>query len=302
LPATAVSICYCHNPTRFLWQTEGYLNGEVHSMPIRWMARLMFPWMRLADRQAAQRMDIFVANSKSVRERIQRFYGRDARVLHPPVEISRFQVSEVSQDYHLIVSRLINYKRIDRAVEAFNRMGRPLVIVGEGPDRARLESLAGPHVRFMGRLSDLEVQELLAGCRGLVFPGEEDFGIAPVEAQACGKPVIAWRRGGALETVRAGETGVFFDEGTPEALAEAVKQAESIAWNPQIIRRWAEDFSEDRFLKAMDGILAEARAEHQARLKREMSNRASIWDISAASGAKFCPHSEDPAEVAPLDR
>jgi glycosyltransferase involved in cell wall biosynthesis len=142
---------------------------------------------------------------------------------------------------------------------------------------------------------------LLAGCRALVFPGEEDFGIAPVEAQACGKPVIAWSRGGALETVRPGETGVFFDEDTPESLANAVEKSELIAWTPQSIRRWAENFSEDRFLRAMDLILEEARAEHRSRAQRQLGPRASIWDRGSASVEKFSPHSEGSAKVTGWD-
>lgn len=132
LPATAVSICYCHNPTRFLWQTEDYLDGEVRGRSANFLARLPFPWLQLADRRAAQRMDIIVANSQTVRRRIHRSYGREARVVHPAVEVDRFQTSGASQDYHLIVSRLIAYKRIDRAIEAFNQLGKPLTIVGEG--------------------------------------------------------------------------------------------------------------------------------------------------------------------------
>ncbi len=152
-----MSVCYCHhNPTRFLWQTEEYLDGEVRGRSANQLARLTFPWLRVTDRKAAQRMDIIVANSQNVRQRIRAHYGREARVVHPPVEISRFEVSETRGDYHLIVSRLLSYKQIDRAVEAFNKVGKPLVIVGEGPDRVRLESMAGSSIRFVGRLSRTE--------------------------------------------------------------------------------------------------------------------------------------------------
>jgi glycosyltransferase involved in cell wall biosynthesis len=293
LVPTAVSVCYCHNPTRFLWQTEDYVKGEIRSRPVNRLARLTFPWLRVTDRQAAQNMDILIANSQDVRLRIQQHYGREARIIHPPVEVTRFQVSEVSRDYYLIVSRLVAYKRMDVAVEAFNKLGKRLVIVGEGPDRARLESLAAPNIKFAGRATDPQVHELMTHCRALIFPGDEDFGIAPVEAQACGKPVIAWARGGALETVKAGETGWFFSECTPGALADAVERAEKIVWRPQFIRRWAETFGEDRFLKAMDAVLDEARAEHRARLLRKAARKSSRKDPEFGSGTPFSPHQRE---------
>jgi glycosyltransferase involved in cell wall biosynthesis len=301
LAPTSVSVCYCHNPTRFIYQADEYIEGEVRNKAKNRLARWTLPWLRLADRQAVHRMDIIIANSHAVRQRIRHSYGLEARIIHPPVEVSRFQVSEVSQDYHLIVSRLLAYKRIDRAVEAFNRLGKPLIIVGEGPDRARLESLAGPHIRFAGRLTDPEVAGLLAGCRAFIFPGEEDFGITPVEAQACGKPVVAWARGGALETVKSGETGCFYHEGTPEALAEAVECAERITWDPHRIRRWAEGFSEAHFLNAMDAILEEARTEHRARLNQQRAGKSFRWDGSPAHGEDFSPDTRHHVSVTETD-
>jgi len=293
LPSTSVSVCYCHNPTRFLWQTDEYLAGEIRNGAASQLARATFPWLRFADRQAAQRMDLFVANSQSVRQRIRRFYGREARVVHPPVELSRFTPSQLSQNYWLIVSRLVGYKRIDRAVEAFNKLGKRLIIVGEGPDRARLESMAAANITFTGLLPDDKVRDLMMACRALVFPGEEDFGITPVEAQACGKPVIAWARGGALETVRNGETGLFFKDGNAEALADAVAKSEAMIWDPLLIRDWAENFSEERFLRLMADILDQAREEHRERLRYRVHAESASAADDPISSASFCANSRN---------
>jgi glycosyltransferase involved in cell wall biosynthesis len=259
------TVCYCYNPTRYLWQTEEYVDGEIHNPLANLLARAFLPWLRRVDLRAAKQLDTIVSISHVVRERIRLRYKRDTQVVYPPVEVSRFQVCDRMDDYHLVVSRLLRYKRIDVAVDAFNRLQTKLVVVGEGPDRARLESLAGRWVTFAGRLPDEKVQVLMQNCRGLIFPGEEDFGITPVEAMACGKPVIAWARGGAMETVKSGQTGLFYMDPTGEALAEAVKAADAIKWDAHAIRRWADTFGETRFHREMQAILEEAKGQSSRR-------------------------------------
>jgi glycosyltransferase involved in cell wall biosynthesis len=199
--------------------------------------------LRWWDRRAAQQPDHYLANSRVVAERIRRFYGREAFVIPPPIDVDRFQPDSVADDYYLVLSRLIPYKRIDLAVEACTRLGRPLVVLGDGPDRRRLESLAGPTVEFLGRVSDATVRRFASRCRALLFPGEEDFGLTPLEINAAGRPVIAWHGGGALETVIEGVTGLFFREPTSAALAEAIEEFEQYSWDQRGLRRHAEQFS-----------------------------------------------------------
>ena len=246
------TVCYVHNPTRFLWQTDEYLDHEVRVSALNRLVRLFLPPFRQLDRAAANRIDVLVANSRNVQARIQRFYGRESVVIPPPVQTDRFILSTENDGYYLIVSRLLGYKNIDLAVQAFSRSGKRLVILGEGPFRPDLERMAGPTVQLLGRLSDEEVQRHFARCKAFLFPGHEDFGITPVEAMACGKPVVALKKGGALETVVEGKSGVFFSDPTAEALGVAVDQLEQITWNPAAIRKHAQQFSEANFLARME--------------------------------------------------
>src|SRR4029077_12904863 len=181
--------------------------------------------------------------------RIKQYYHRESEVIYPPVDVQHFCVQPEADDYYVVISRLVGYKRIDRAVVAFNRLKKRLLIAGDGPDRKRLERMSGPTIRFLGRLSDDEVKGYLERCRALIFPGREDFGIAPVEAQACGKPVIALAADGALETVIPEETGVLFANPTVESLADAVERAERIEWDPYRIRQNADRFNKDVFVR-----------------------------------------------------
>jgi glycosyltransferase involved in cell wall biosynthesis len=201
---------------------------------------------------------VVVANSHAVRRRIWENYEVNAEVIHPPVDIKRFSPSDdPAGDYHLVLSRLVGYKAIDRAVLAFTAMNKRLVVIGEGPDAPRLQKMAGSCVEFLGSLSDEEVNRWVAGCRSLIFPGEEDFGIAPVEVQAAGRPVVALGKGGALETVIDGETGFFFQDAAPEALVEAVRRCEAKGWNPERIRRNAERFSDEEFHRQTSRLIGE---------------------------------------------
>ncbi len=267
-PPEALHICYCLTTTRFLWDYHVYIKRER----IGRIARLALPplvsLLRLWDYVAAQRVDHFVAISETVRRRIAKFYGRDSVVIHPPVDTSRYEPASSHDDYFLIVSRLIPYKRIDIAVRAFNRLGLPLVIVGDGRDRSSLEAMAKPNIRFLGRLPEEEVREVMARCRAFIFPGREDFGIAPVEAQAAGRPVIAYAAGGALDTVVEGVTGAFFHEQTPEALARVVEEFDDTCYDPLAIRRNAERFDKEVFKRRFRRFVEEKLAEHRRRIRR----------------------------------
>lgn len=238
----ALHICYCLTPTRYLWQFDQYVQQEGLAGATNILApviRLLRRW----DYDAAQRVDHFVAISSAVQHRIARYYRRDSVIIYPPVETERFTPVRGSDDYYLIVSRLIGYKRVDLAVEAATRLGRRLLVAGEGRDRARLEAKAGPTVEFLGRVDGADLPDLMARCKAFLFPGLEDFGIAPVEAQAAGRPVVAFRGGGALDTVIEGQTGVFFDMPSAEALGEAIERFEGMSFDSGACRANAERFA-----------------------------------------------------------
>ncbi len=250
-----MSICYCHTPPRFFWEPDEYLSHEISNAALRAVARLAVSRLQKLDYNCAQKIDFFIANSLCVQARIKQYYHRESEVIYPPVDVQQFCVQPEVDDYYVVISRLVGYKRIDRAVVAFNRLKKRLLIAGDGPDRKRLERMSGPTIRFLGRLSDNEVKAYLERCRGLIFPGREDFGIAPVEAQACGKPVIAFAAGGALETVIPEETGVLFPDPTEESLAQAVHRAERIRWSPQRIRENAERFNKEVFVRKTEKFI-----------------------------------------------
>lgn len=245
----ALHISYCHTPMRWAWNYEEYVERERLGPMTRLLLTPFITWLRQWDYATAARVDYFVANSPGVAARIAKFYRRESAFIPPPVDTSRFFVAPQHEDYFLIVSRLIPYKHLDLAVQAFTMLDLPLRIIGEGRDEARLRHMAGRNVQFLGRLPDDEVRMQLAHCRALIFPGEEDFGITPVEAQASGRPVIAYGAGGALATIIEGRTGLFFTRQTPEALAEAVLSFDDAYFDPQAIRRHAEEFDTQRFLR-----------------------------------------------------
>jgi glycosyltransferase involved in cell wall biosynthesis len=230
------------------------------------IARLVLPpfitWLRSWDYTTAGRVDYFLANSHAVAARIAKYYRREATVIMPPVDTSGFQLASGQDDYFLVVSRMIPYKRIDLAVQAFTRLGLPLRVIGGGRDEKKLRRMAGKNVRFMGTLPDAAVREHMARCRALIFPGEEDFGITPVEAQASGRPVIAYGAGGALSTIIEGETGVFFYEQTVESLMEAVRNFRDEQFDPERIRRHAEEFDTRRFMDRLGRFVDAKVASH----------------------------------------
>lgn len=241
-------VCYCHTPMRYVW--SGYHDYLSSAGPL---IRPLMPYaihrLRQWDLAAAARVDHFIANSTTVAQRIWRVYRREATVIHPPVDVARFATDAPPGDYYLFVSQLVPYKRADIAIEAFNRMGKPLVVVGEGEEYKRLKQLAGPTVRLAGHCSSAELARHYAECRALVFTANEDFGIVPVEAMASGRPVLALRRGGATETVKEGVTGLFFDEQTPDALIDAVRRFEEqeSRFHAAIIQDHARRFDESVF-------------------------------------------------------
>lgn len=240
---TTPHICYCLTPTRYVWDFEGYARREALSAAIKVAVRPLVRLLRRWDYQAAQRVTHFIAISRAVQERIRRYYRRSADIIYPPVETERFHPVANPGDYYLIVSRLVPYKRIDLAIQAFNQLKLPLVIAGDGRDRPVLEALAGPTVTFLGYVPDAELPALFAGCRAYILPGEEDFCIAPVQAQAAGRPVIAYGAGGALDTVVEGTTGVFFRPQTPVALADSVRSFDADQVDPRACRTNAERFA-----------------------------------------------------------
>jgi glycosyltransferase involved in cell wall biosynthesis len=243
----ACHVCYCHTPMRFGWNFEAYAAQEQWSALTRLALRPMVEHVRRWDARTAGRPTAYISSSSAIADRIEDCYGLPSTIVHPPVEVDRFAPTDESGDFHLVVSRLTAYKRIDLAVAAFNLLQRPLVIIGDGPARRQLERMAGPTIRFLGRRSDDEVASHYARCRALIFPGEEDFGLTPLEANASGRPVIAYAAGGALDTVREGISGVFFRNQTAEALGSAVAACDAISWDPVELRRHADTFSEANF-------------------------------------------------------
>jgi glycosyltransferase involved in cell wall biosynthesis len=249
-------ICYCYTPMRYIWDLyHDYMKETIRNPLYRLVLPGVLHRIRLWDQLNAQRVDHFIADSNHVAKRIKKYYNREAAVIYPPVNADRFRLSDGDDGYYLIVSRLLPYKRVDLAIEAFNRLRKPLVIIGDGYDRKRLEKMAGPTVRLLGRLPDEETAAYFSRCKAFIMPGEEDFGITPLEAQASGRPVIAYARGGALETVIDGETGVFFREPTAESLMEAVGRLERMTFDRNRLRQHALSFNEDRFLSEIEAFL-----------------------------------------------
>lgn len=258
----ALHICYCYTPMRYAWDRRGeYL--EALPLAARPFAGAALSLLRRWDVSASRDVHHFVAISDFVAGRIRAYYHRAAAVIHPPVDVEFFTPADGMTPpdggpFFLLVSRLVPYKRVDLAIEAFNRLGRPLVIVGDGPERARLRSLAGPTIRFVGTVSDAALRGYYRQCRGLIFPGIEDFGLTPVEAQACGRPVIAYAEGGLLESVREGVSGLFFREPTAQALVDAVRAFDGCRFDPEAIRTHAETFSMQAFQHQMTEFVEDA--------------------------------------------
>jgi glycosyltransferase involved in cell wall biosynthesis len=249
-------ICYCHTPMRFAWRTDAYIEREGIGGLQRLVLPILLTYVRLWDVATTPRVDAFIANSRAVAGRIRRYYGREAAIIPPPVDLPPYQ-PEPPGDFYLAGGRLVPYKRLDLAVRAFSALGLPLKIFGEGRDRAALEAIAGPNIEFLGRVSEDQRRALFARCRAFIFPGEEDFGITPLEAMAAGRPVIAYAGGGALDSVVEGLTGRFFHQQSAAALAAAVAASREDCYDPLAIRRHAEGFSRPVFLSRMRVFIQE---------------------------------------------
>ncbi|NYE56944.1 glycosyltransferase family 4 protein [Carboxydothermus ferrireducens] len=254
-----VHISYIHTPIRYAWDlyfqylSEGNLEKGVKSI----MARLILHYIRLWDYAAAQRVDYFIANSKYVARRIKKTYGREAAVIYPPVEVEKFKVNAKKDNYFLAFSRLVPYKKIDLIVETFNKLNLPLVVIGDGPEMSKIKKIAGKNIDLLGWQPDEVVKDYMEKAKALVFAADEDFGIIPVEAQACGTPVIALGKGGTSETVIDGETGIHFNEQTVESLSDAISRFLKFEdkFDPYLIRKNAERFSKTRFQNEIKNYL-----------------------------------------------
>lgn len=276
LPHHALHIAYVHAPMRYVWDQHDSYFGAGSSWMLRTGMALCRGYLQQWDVRSASGVDYFIANSKNVAAKIKNLYGRDAAVIYPPVDVKRFDLHPDVQTYYLIVSALVPYKRVDIAIEAFSRLRLPLKIVGDGPLRTRLQNIAEPNIEFLGWVNDQDLAELYARSLALIFPGEEDFGIVPLEAQASGRPVIAYGRGGALETVVALEaenassaTGMFFSEPNAESLVAAVELFQRIreGFESANIRRHACKFSRERFKTQISEYIAAHVRDHKSEVK-----------------------------------
>jgi glycosyltransferase involved in cell wall biosynthesis len=286
-PPEAVHVCYCHSPMRYAWDLYPQYLSEAGAFT-RFAMRPLMHYLRLWDQASAQRPDAIIANSEHTRRRVSKYWRREAVVIPPPVDSERFARARASipvGDYYLCAGQLMGYKRVDLAVDAFTRLGLPLVVAGTGPELASLRRRAGSTIRFLGWTPDDALARTIAGCRALVFPGEEDFGIVPVEAMAAGRPVIAYRRGGALDSVVDGETGLFFDEQTVDSLAAAVQRfdAEFDRFDPNNIAEHAARFDRGHF-KARFAAFVEERLDEGRRTRDDgRRERFALDDVRTAS-------------------
>lgn len=262
-PPSATHVCYCHTPMRYIWNMYHDYRADAGLL-----ARLSMPWLthylRAWDQGCASRVDCFVANSRTVAARIQKYYRRRSTVVYPPVEIEEFQPVSAAErgDFYLLVGQLISYKRPDLAIEAFNRLGKRLIVIGDGDMRKTLERAAGPNIEFLGSQPFNVLRDHYARCKALIFPGEEDFGIVPLEAMASGRPVIALGRGGALDTVIDRHTGIFFPDPTADSLIDAVSRFEETDFDPKVLCDHAAGFNKVRFQAELQLVIDQALAEN----------------------------------------
>jgi glycosyltransferase involved in cell wall biosynthesis len=246
--SNTLHVCYCHTPIRYAWDdSHKYIEEFGYPGPIKKVIPFFMNYIRLWDEQAAQRVDRFIANSQFVAKRIKKYYRQDSVVINPPVKTNLFYVANNPDNYFLMVGRFLPYKRFDLAIEAFNQLGWPLKIIGDGLERKKLQERAKTNIEFVGLVSDDKLKDYYAHCQAFIFPQEEDFGITAVEAMASGRPVIAYQSGGALEIIQSGTTGLFFKEQTPESLIEVLKKFKPADFNPRIIRKRAMEFDQERF-------------------------------------------------------
>lgn len=247
-PADTLHICYCHTPIRYAWDdSHKYIKEFGYSNLVKKVIPFFMNYIRVWDEQAAQRVDNFIANSNFVASRIKKYYQRESQVVHPPVKVSFFYIVPKPDRYFLMTGRFLPYKRFDLAIDAFNQLGWPLKIIGDGPERKKLQKKAKSNIEFLGLVSDERLKDYYAHCQAFIFPQEEDFGITAVEAMASGRPVIAYQSGGALEIIKPGITGLFFEKQDVDCLINALKRFNSNDFSPQIIRGEAMKFDQERF-------------------------------------------------------
>lgn len=254
-PPDSVHICYCHSPMRYIWDLYPQYYHKSG-----WLARLAMrltsSWLRAWDVTTSARVDHFIANSAFVAKRIEKFYRREATVIHPPVDVSRFELSDAPEDYYLCAGQITPYKRIDIAIEACTRLNKRLVVIGSGATK-EMKRQAGPTITFLDKIDDQAMARHFRNCRALLFPGVEDFGIVPLEVMASGRPVLAYRRGGAVETVVDGETGLFFEEQTAESLMDALTrfEAQIDGFDPAAMRRHAQGWNREIFKERLQAFI-----------------------------------------------
>jgi glycosyltransferase involved in cell wall biosynthesis len=257
-------VCYCHSPTRYLWSdTHRYVQELSYSRIVKAFIPFALNRIRMWDRLGADRVDAFLANSKAIQHRIQKYYRRDSTVLYPPVDTAGFTISPKVHPFYLIGGRLVAYKRYDIAVMAFNRLGIPLKIFGIGPELNALRAMAKPNIEFLGKVSQEELRKLYREATAFLHPQEEDFGITAIEAMASGRPVIAYGAGGALETVLPGKTGELFDEQSWEALADAIVRFQPERFHPEEIRAHALQFDTNAFKERISSFIEKAYISHR---------------------------------------
>lgn len=244
----AIHICYIHTPMRYAYEYKHEYTDGMNPIK-KLLVNILLFFVRIWDQKNTKRVDYFIANSTEVQKRVKKTYNRDSVVINPPVRTDEFNISKVDGDYYFVISRLVGYKRFDLAVRACTELGKKLVVIGDGPEKEKLEKMAGPTVKFLGRQDDDIVKKYMSECKALLFPGLEDFGIVPVEAQACGRPVICYGKGGVLDTVIDGETGIYFNEQTVDSLKEAILKFENSKFDKEKIRKHALGFSEEIFKK-----------------------------------------------------
>lgn len=256
IPDDIPHVCYCHSPPRYLWDLQDDYLSAMSTLKAAVFSRIT-PYLQRFDMQAAGQVDHFIANSQFVRKRIKRIYSRESTVIHPPVDLQNFEPGHVSEDFYLMVSALVPYKKVDIAVKTFNELGKPLIVIGEGSEFEKLEKMAAENITFLGSQPFEVLKKHYEHCKAFIFPGIEDFGITPLEAQASGKPVIAYKDGGALETVIEGKTGLFFEEQSAESLIDAIERYEQIEneFSPAACRNNAERFSPGRFRNEIKDFL-----------------------------------------------
>jgi glycosyltransferase involved in cell wall biosynthesis len=263
VPPGAIHVCYCHTPMRYIWDRyDDYFGPGRASLPVRAAMAAIVPWLRRWDVSTARGVTRFVANSAYVAGRIRRHYDRDAAVLHPPVDASFFTPGDAGAPaaYDLVVSALAPYKRLELVLEAYRGSGREVRIVGWGPEEARLRAAAPPEVRFLGKVDDEALRDLYRGCRAVLMPGVEDFGIVPLEAMACGRPAVVFAEGGGPESVVPGETGLLFQAPTAAALRAAVDSLETVRFNTARLRQRAEAYRREAFEARFGALVNEALA------------------------------------------